>query len=295
MPFDWRTPFGYLLSWIFECAQTYSTLLCCVPNIGVTIGICWLLISILKDITSELHALKIDRQSQSSRIKLKRRFCKILHHYSVLPQLSKKLHENTSDFNVIGFFLLISFLRLASRMNEMTEFTILMLFLWTVANVTSSLLILLALWVNHFIFLKESKITCDANWVFHHFLQSKPTELIPPFFIVLLTFAIIFSVCECGERVTHQSNTFNYELSQCDWYLMPIEVQRLLVVFMAYTQQPLLLRGYGNIVCTRDAFKSVSILFSLENRLTLGRWRTKNQTLIDKLFSISLTVSVFFY
>lgn len=61
-----------------------------------------------------------------------------------------------------------------------------------------------------------------------------------------------------GEMVCHQFNAFNEQLCQTDWYAFPIEVQRMLVIFMLDTEQPALIRGFGNIKCTREAFKNVT-------------------------------------
>lgn len=75
-------------------------------------------------------------------------------------------------------------------------------------------------------------------------------------FLVFWSFAIIFAFCELGAQVTIQFNSINEELCQGDWYLQSIEVQRMLLIFMSNTQTPAIL-GYGNIVCTRNAFKEV--------------------------------------
>lgn len=82
-----------------------------------------------------------------------------------------------------------------------------------------------------------------------------------------LSFVVIFIYCEFGEAVIKHFNKFDDELYQSTaWYLFPIEVQRMLLIFMADSQQPLRIRGYGNIECTRDAFKTVKqiIRFSID-------------------------------
>lgn len=77
--------------------------------------------------------------------------------------------------------------------------------------------------------------------------------------LVFWAFAIIFAFCEMGAQATHQFHALNEELCQVKWYLLPIEVQRMMLIFMSDAQQPMFLRGYGNILCTRDAFKNVRI------------------------------------
>lgn len=81
--------------------------------------------------------------------------------------------------------------------------------------------------------------------------------MIPPVFSLVWSFAIIFVVCEFGQQLTHQFVLFDEELCQFNWYLLPIELQRMLVIIMANAQQASFMQGYGNIQCTRGSFKQV--------------------------------------
>lgn len=87
--------------------------------------------------------------------------------------------------------------------------------------------------------------------------DSSLADMILPIFIVVWAFTLIFAYCELGKMVTNQFNTINEELYRCKWYLLSLEMQRMLLIFMSDTQQPMFLRGYANIVCTRDSFKNV--------------------------------------
>lgn len=71
----------------------------------------------------------------------------------------------------------------------------------------------------------------------------------------------IFFWCESGKMVTSAFAMFDHELWQCEWYSFPIETQRMVQFFMLVTQDPAVLCGYGNIICTRDTFKRVSVDF----------------------------------
>lgn len=55
-----------------------------------------------------------------------------------------------------------------------------------------------------------------------------------------------------------QIEIFNDELCASDWYALPIDMQKLLVAFLPCTQRVLIIRGYANTECTRDAFKRVN-------------------------------------
>lgn len=74
--------------------------------------------------------------------------------------------------------------------------------------------------------------------------------------------------CYFGENITNQFNVINHAIYGCDWYLFPHEVQRILPTIMVSTQRPLILRGFGNVVCTREAFKNVSLTRILMEILT---------------------------
>lgn len=71
------------------------------------------------------------------------------------------------------------------------------------------------------------------------------------------TFAFVLIFCELGDMVSSQFVVFNDSLERLNWYLFPIEMQKMMIIVMAKTQQPALLRGFGNIVCTRETFKKV--------------------------------------
>lgn len=68
---------------------------------------------------------------------------------------------------------------------------------------------------------------------------------------------MIFCICEIGESVTQQFDVFDKTLKRSKFYLMPIELQRMLVIVLSNSQQPILLHGYGGIQCTRESFKQV--------------------------------------
>lgn len=73
-----------------------------------------------------------------------------------------------------------------------------------------------------------------------------------------MTFAATFLCCEFAQMVTKQFDEFDNELCQCDWYLLPMEIQRMLPIFMSCTQQPAIFHGYGQIEGSRDTFKTVN-------------------------------------
>lgn len=89
--------------------------------------------------------------------------------------------------------------------------------------------------------------------------KSDPNEIIPAAIVALSAFLCMFALCMFGENLAGQFNALDDALSQCKWYLFPIDVKRMLITLMSNTQQTVALLGYGNIECTRDTFKNVRI------------------------------------
>lgn len=88
-PFDWRTPLGYVFAIIFviiagACTQIFISLILCFH-----VGFCWLIISFVKDITTDLNVLT--NQGGQSRKQLIKKFYEIMDLYSNVKQLSRDL------------------------------------------------------------------------------------------------------------------------------------------------------------------------------------------------------------
>lgn len=100
--------------------------------------------------------------------------------------------------------------------------------------------------------------------VFHFFLKTAETLDFPQLAtvgnVLVGILVTVFIVCELGQRVTDIFESFSMELEQCVWYLPPIKMQRMYLIFLAHTQQTPNIQGYGNITCTRDTFERVIVL-----------------------------------
>lgn len=76
------------------------------------------------------------------------------------------------------------------------------------------------------------------------------------------SFSLIFIFCEFGERASDGFDELDYVIGQLDWYTFPIEIQRKLPIVINIAQQPVVVRGFLNILCTREVFKKVSFQFT---------------------------------
>lgn len=65
-------------------------------------------------------------------------------------------------------------------------------------------------------------------------------------------------LCEPGARVTNQFEVFSNGVNQGDWYLLPIKVQRMYVIFLSDTQHPIKIRSFANITSERETLKNVN-------------------------------------
>lgn len=64
--------------------------------------------------------------------------------------------------------------------------------------------------------------------------------------------------CEFGQRLSEAFGEIEKVLVQLNWYLLPIEVQRMLPTIIIFSQKPLYVRFFGSISCHREQFQKVS-------------------------------------
>lgn len=73
-------------------------------------------------------------------------------------------------------------------------------------------------------------------------------------------FSLLFTYCEMGERMSGNFAAIEDEMKQMDWHLFPIKTQRMMIILLTATQQPVKLKGFGNLPATRITMKQVKIL-----------------------------------
>lgn len=82
-------------------------------------------------------------------------------------------------------------------------------------------------------------------------------DLITPLTEMAWSFAMIALYCEFSHMMCKEFTLFSEEFHRCDWYLFPFQLQRMYLTFLLDTRQITIVRGFGNISCTRDTFKKV--------------------------------------
>lgn len=173
-----------------------------------------------------------------------------------------------SDFFLLfihlNFRLYFRIFRLA---NEILEFCITILFIWSLLTICSSLLFLQFCFVEYQIEFQMHLIDgmIDFNqflfFLFSFFsqLNHSTIELITFSFQVFWSFVCVLLACEIGEMIASQLNAFNDKLFRCDWYLLSVDMRRMYLTTLANAQQSTSLQAFGTISCTRESFKKVQI------------------------------------
>lgn len=77
-------------------------------------------------------------------------------------------------------------------------------------------------------------------------------------FEMFCTLVVLFVTSELGERISSEFEDINNQINRFDWYLCPINMQKMLPVIMTNLQQPVEFKCFGSIACNRDTFKAVS-------------------------------------
>lgn len=88
------------------------------------------------------------------------------------------------------------------------------------------------------------------------------SAVLKAFILIFWSFVQLFVICDCSERVTTRFNEIDIYLN-CNWYLFPMGVRRMLPTIMMNTQKHVGLRAFGNIPCNRNKFEKVWHTFDL--------------------------------
>lgn len=68
---------------------------------------------------------------------------------------------------------------------------------------------------------------------------------------------LVFFSCEIGQRFTDAYEEIDDKIESFDWYLLPMKIQRMLLILMVNTQQVVYIECFGSMACGRDTFKKV--------------------------------------
>lgn len=69
---------------------------------------------------------------------------------------------------------------------------------------------------------------------------------------------LVLIACEAGHRISDTFEKMDDTFEEIDWYLLPIDVQRMLPVVLMYVQETMVPKFFGSISCSREQFRKVS-------------------------------------
>lgn len=101
-------------------------------------------------------------------------------------------------------------------------------------------------------------------------------------FEIFYAFGALLIACEVCQRVNIAFEECGDMVVQFEWYLFPIDIQRMLPLILNYMQQPIEIKCFGSVTCDRETFKFVRIM---KNLLHFSSWSTEFHNEISNWFS----------
>lgn len=141
LPFDWKTPLGYLFVLVVESMATFCTCLYLTASLCFYIGSTWMLKSFVEDAANGFSHLNEAETSHRNSKKMKTHFNDIVQLYADAKELSEwQIHQLFQ----IHLNLMWNTFRCVNEFSDIYEFIILGIFLWCTTTICSSLLVLQA-------------------------------------------------------------------------------------------------------------------------------------------------------
>lgn len=69
--------------------------------------------------------------------------------------------------------------------------------------------------------------------------------------------AIVLFASEIGQRFNNGFVRIDDKINEFDWYLLPMNIKRMLPTMMINAQQPIYINCFGSLTCSRETFKKV--------------------------------------
>lgn len=98
---------------------------------------------------------------------------------------------------------------------------------------------------------------------FYEFPQS--SSVIDPLILLVSiinscwAFSAAFFVCELSERMSDSFVRVGDMVDQFDWYRFTDDMQRMLLIIFMQVHDPIDIKCFGNITCSRETYKNVRI------------------------------------
>lgn len=74
---------------------------------------------------------------------------------------------------------------------------------------------------------------------------------------IFWSFGFILFYCEFGERVSNAFEEIHDTITRFEWYMFPVEMQKLLPIMLIVAEHDVPVEVFGNLTCCREIFKKV--------------------------------------
>lgn len=74
---------------------------------------------------------------------------------------------------------------------------------------------------------------------------------------VIYAFGMMMIVCELGQGINSTFDECIDIIDQFEWYSFPIDIQRMLPLFLNFAKEPIEIKCFGTVTCDRETFKCV--------------------------------------
>ncbi|XP_055309036.1 uncharacterized protein LOC129572943 [Sitodiplosis mosellana] len=216
VPFNWRSPFGYMAIVPFQLIGILSCSEVCVIVLCLFTGLCLVMTTFVSDIEANLdimneYLLKANELNSTQQIELNNRLYTIIKFHSDAKE-SAMMFSKTFRKAIACYF--------------------------TYATISISSLLLC---IN----------------------ELRSVAAIQPAACLNVVLMWLFIYCYFGDEVTSRFNGIEMKNYLCNWYLLPLPLQKCLPIIILSTHKSIFLRGFGSTSCTRESFtKVVNVGFS---------------------------------
>lgn len=141
LPFNWKTPFGFLIAILDQAVAAYFTLLSTASSLCILVGMSWFFIAFIEDIANDLFVLNPIEIPNRSYQELMEDFSHNIRLYSDVKKLIAKINTIWWS-NQINNYIMLFFFRFVNDFNMLYRYVIFAFFLWTLTTIASSLIVL---------------------------------------------------------------------------------------------------------------------------------------------------------
>lgn len=150
----------------------------------------------------------------------------------------------------------MKYCRLVRDFLKVYQYIIMSAFVWNILSIVGTLL-LIQTEIVYFSFFVGFRYFLQFIFLFQSSNTISPATLLTYSLQLFWGYAVIFIFCELGERLTQEYDKLYDVICEFNWYAYPLKVQRILPIAFAGAQDQIILQGFGNCLCTREAFKNV--------------------------------------